>query len=301
MTDRIKMTAGLALAACVAVMTGCQSQRTFASPEEAAEALTRAVAEKDRDEVREIFGSRVRELRTDDPDQDKADLIVFHRAMERSREIERREDGSAVLVVGEARWPFAVPLVLGRDGWRFDTDAGIEELENRRIGRNELRTVEACRTIADAQAEYFAVDRDGDGVNEYAQRLMSSPGNKDGLYWPSPGGVDPSPIGPVLAEAAVRTDERGERLPYNGYQYRTLLRQGAGAPGGAMEYLSGENLTNGWALIAWPAEYNHTGVMSFIASSSGVIYEADLGPDTDEVVDRITAFDPAGDWRPLSE
>jgi len=298
----MKMLNLLAVMACGIVLAagtgGCESQRTFQSPEAAVTSLSEAISAGDRDELRALFGPRAAELRSGDVEQDRQDFASFGRSLESGHVIEPDGEDRATVLVGEERWPFAVPLVNEQGGWRFDTDAGIEELTNRRIGRNELRTIAACRTLIEAQAEYRGVDRDGDGVLEYAQRLMSTPGTRDGLYWPAPGGVDPSPIGPVLAFAAARTDEGGHRLPYNGYFYRLLTAQGSGAPGGAMSYFSGADLTGGWAVIAWPAEYGETGVMSFLAGHGGVVYERDLGPDSAAVA--IAEFDPSAGWTPVS-
>jgi hypothetical protein len=289
----------IALASCSATV-GCQSQRHFASPEEAGAALVVAVQADDTAESRDLFGPRYRDLRSDDAQQDAQDRATFRRVLETGWRFEIDDSGVATLLVGRDEWPFAVPLVQSRKGWRFDTAAGVIELENRRIGRNELRNIAACRTLIDAQIVYRSVDRDDDGVLEYTDRMMSSPGKRDGLHWRSPGGVDPSPIGPYFAAAAVRTDEAGERIPYYGYRYRGLMRQGAGANGGAMEYRRGDDLTGGWAVIAWPDEYDHTGVMTFLVSQHGVIYERDFGPDTDALVAEIDAFDPADGWTPVS-
>lgn len=279
---------------------GCQSQRRFESPDAAVAALSRATASSNKSELRRLFGPRAAELRSADADQDRIDFASFQRALTEGHEIESVSPDEARLLLGEVRWPFAVPIARESDSkWLFDTDAGIEELENRRIGRNELRTIAACRTLVEAQNEYRSVDRNGDGVAEYAQRLMSTPGDRDGLYWPSYGGVDPSPIGPVLAQAATRTDESGERMPYNGYRYRLLYRQGAHAPGGAAEYVVDGRMVNGWAVIAWPDEWDGTGVMSFMVSHAGVIYEADLGPDAD--TSDVDAFDPdPATWKPVA-
>jgi hypothetical protein len=213
----------VALAAIVAFASGgCQSQRRFATPADAVAALTTAAESGDRADLRDLFGPRVAELRSGDPDQDEVDIASFRRRLSEATEIETTEPDKATLLIGQTRWPFAVPIVREHDMWRFDTDAGIEELDNRRIGRNELRTIAACRTLIAAQNEYRSADRNGDGMPEYASRLMSTEGTKDGLYWPSPGGVDPSPIGPVFAQAAIRTDDAGERMPFNGYNFKGL-------------------------------------------------------------------------------
>lgn len=281
-------------------LAGCQSQQTFSSPDAAASALTSAVQEENRGELRKLFGSRGRELRSGDPDQDRADLQVFSRRLGEHREISMVDAERAELLLGSERWPFAVPIVKDGDAWRFDTDAGIEELTNRRIGRNELRVIAACRTVIDGQREYYSQDRNGDGVLEYAQRLMSTEGTRDGLYWPAPGGVDPSPIGPVLAAAASRTDEAGQRLPYYGYLFKPLRQRGPGAPGGAGTYAVNGKLTQGWAVLAHPAEYGETGIMSFQFGSDGTVYEKDLGDGTDDAVKHMDAYDPTDGWTPTS-
>ncbi|MBX3360313.1 MAG: DUF2950 family protein [Phycisphaeraceae bacterium] len=262
-------------------------------PKPRSQRSTRATETRDKSELRRIFGPRTAELRSEDENQDKLDFASFQRALAEGREIETVSEDQAILLMGEVRWPFAVPLVRRSDSkWLFDTDAGIEELENRRIGRNELRTIAACRTLVDAQRVYRSVDRNGDGISEYAQRLMSTPGAKDGLYWPSYGGVDPSPIGPVFAQAAVRTDDAGNRVPFNGYRFRLLNRQGQHAQGGTMEYVVDGRMLNGWAVVAWPDVWDGTGVMTFIVSHAGVVYEADLGPETESAAADINAFDP---------
>ncbi|MBL8746372.1 MAG: DUF2950 domain-containing protein [Phycisphaerae bacterium] len=274
-------------------LSGCQSQKTFSSPEAAVAALSEAVQEQDRGDLRQLFGSRAHELRSDDPDQDRNDLIIFSRRLKEQREISLEGEDRAVLLLGASRWPFAVPMVKTGGAWRFDTDAGIEELTNRRIGRNELQVIEACRTLIDAQREYISKDHDGDGVFEYASHLMSTEGTHDGLYWPAPGGVDPSPIGPVLAAAATRTDERGRRMPYYGYYFRPLFRGGTG------DYMVNGNLTNGWGAVAYPAEYDVTGVMSFLCGSDGVVYQQDFGPETEKKVKALEVHDPSKGWSPV--
>jgi hypothetical protein len=278
---------------------GCQSQRTFRSPEEAVTALDTAVKQQDRDELRRIFGPQVDELKSGDPDQDHDDMIVFARRLAAARKIRKDAPDRATVLIGDDAWPFAVPLVLKGSDWRFDTDAGLDELTSRRIGRNELLTIAACNTLIDAEAEFFNRDPDGLGVKHYAQRLMSAEGKKDGLYWPAPGGVDPSPIGPALALAATRRDEQGERIPFNGYFFKPIYRQAASAPGGAMDYMENGRLTRGWAVIAYPASYGETGIMSFLCSNGGVVYQKDLGDRTDKAVEKLDAFDHGDGWTPV--
>ena len=281
--------------------TGCQSsQRTFKTPEEAVTVLDNAVQKQDSTQLVKLFGPDAKQLRTGDPDQDRADAIVFARRLKQAHKIRMDAPDRAVILVGEEEWPFAVPLVLKNGAWRFDADAGLIELTNRRIGRNELLTIAACNTLIDAQAEFFARDPDGLGVKHYAQKLMSTEGKKDGLYWPAPGGVDPSPVGPVIANAATRRDEKGKRIPFHGYLYKLLDRQAASAPGGAMDFRQDGRLTRGWAVVAYPADYAVTGIMSFLCSEDGTVYEQDLGDDTTKAVAKIEAFDPGAGWKPVA-
>jgi len=292
-------------AAALPLAGGCQSQpqpqpaaqRTFASAEEAVAALDLAVKQEDKAELRRIFGPQAEQLKSGDPDQDHDDAIVFGRRLAAAHKIRLDAPDHATVLIGDDQWPFAVPLVMKDSTWRFDTDAGLDELTNRRIGRNELRTIAACRTLIDAEAEFFDRDPDGLGVKHYATRLLSSEGKKDGLYWPAPGGVDPSPIGPAMALSATRRDEQGQRIPFNGYLFKLLYRQAASAPGGAIEFKQDGQLLRGWGVIAYPAEYGETGIMSFLCSSRGIVYQQDLGDDTAKAVDKIEAFDPAAGWK----
>lgn len=280
------------------LLTGCtQSQRTFRSPEDAINALADAVQKDDNAELRQIFGPEVEDLKSDDPEQDREDILVFSRRLATAHKIRTDSADHATVLIGQEEWPFAVPLVKKGSGWRFDTDAGLEELTNRRIGRNELLTIAACRTLIDAQKEFYDRDPDGLGYKHYAQRLMSYENMKNGLYWPSPGGVDPSPIGPVMAQAARQVNDAGDRIPFNGYLFKLLSRQTAAAPGGELDYMQNGELTRGWAVLAYPAEYGVTGITSFLCSSHGEVYQQDLGDDTEEQAGRIYTFDPDPSWK----
>ncbi len=273
-------------------------QCVFESPEAAAAALVAAVEREDDAEIWRIFGPRTEELKTGNEALDRRAGQLFVRAYEAGHRIGEGSDGSAVVMIGGAEaWPFSVPLVREGELWHFDTDAGIDELANRRVGFNELRAILACHALFRAQLEYHSVDRDGDGVQEYARRLISTPGQKDGLYWPAPGGVDPSPIGPALAHAAARRDEDDQPLSFYGYYYKPLRGQGPSAPGGALTYAQDGELTRGWAVLAYPSEYGETGVMSFLVGSEGEIYERDLGSDTAGAIESIDAYDPGAGWR----
>lgn len=283
------------------ILGGCQSQRTFQSPDAAVAALETAVQTRDRKELRELFGPDAEKLKTGDPDVDDADFIVFSRRLEAARKIQKDGADEATLLIGEEHWPFAVPLVKDKKGWRFNTDAGIEELTNRYIGRNELDTIAACKTLIDAQIEYFERDPDGIGIKHYAQRLQSTDGKKDGLSWPVEGNEDPPPIGPVFAAAAIRKDAAGKPIPFHGYSYKLITSQGPTAPGGAMNYLVDGKLTGGWAAIAYPAEYGETGIMSFLFGSTGIVFQKDLGDDTRTESPAMTSFDPGNGWTAVKE
>src|SRR5262249_43282861 len=221
------------------------------------------------------------------------------RAKERTR-FETLDNGAVIAIIGKEDWPVAIPLVKDPDGWRFDTAAGKEELLNRRIGQNELTAISVARAFVDAQREYARKDRLGDGVKAYAQKLPSDPGKHDGLYWDDPSGKDPSPLGPLVAEAtgegySVQQADAAPR-PYHGYFFRILSGQGAHAPGGARSYIKDGRMTGGFALVAWPAEHGVSGVMTFQVGPQGIVYQKDLGDKTAELAKAITVFDPDDSW-----
>ena len=187
-----------------------------------------------------------------------------------------------------------LPLAKGEEGWHFDTHAAVEEIRIRRIGRNEEHAIEAVRAYHDAQTDYSEIDRDGDGVLEYAQRFVSSDGQYDGLYWADEPGVEESPLGPLF----------GDELPdgeWQGYHYRILTAQGPSAPGGAYSYLLGDNMSRGFALVAWPARYGDSGVMSFMISHDGQVFEKDLGPEGGQLAGAMSSFDPDSSWLEVAE
>jgi hypothetical protein len=191
------------------------------------------------------------------------------------------------------------PLVKRAGGWTFDTPAGVEELLARRIGRNELDTIQACLAFVDMQREYAEEDRDGDGLLAYTARLVSSPGKRDGLYWPTRAGEAQSPAGPLLAGAEPKSKTQGGSVPYHGYYYRVLTAQGKNAPGGARSYSVNGKLIGGIALVAYPAKYRNSGVKTFICSMDGIVYERDLGPGTTAAATGISAYDPDPKWTPV--
>ena len=200
-----------------------------------------------------------------------------------------------VLDLGDQLWPFPFPLVKGEDGkWAFDTVAGLEEIVNRRIGENELQAIETMRLYVEAQRDYATADRDGDGVTEFAQLLVSSEGQTDGLYWPIEQGDGESPVGPAIDTAALEKAKAGDG--YFGYKFRILKRQGNNVAGGAYDYVTNGNMIGGFALIAWPAKYAQTGVSTFVVNQAGVVYEKDFGVDTENIVSGIKTFNPNDSW-----
>jgi len=220
--------------------------------------------------------------------------------------LEKLSDKKSIVYVGPRDWPFPIPIVAGQDGkWFFDTAAGKTEILARRIGRDELETIKVCRAFVQAQREYASQDRDGSGVLKYAQHYRSTPGTHDGLYWEAAAGEEQSPAGPMVAEAALKgypteKSTTGPR-PYQGYLFHILTRQGAAAAGGRYDYVVNGNMIAGFALVAYPAKYGSSGVMTFMISHQGVLYERNLGPRTAELVQSMTEFNPDGTWRPVKD
>ncbi len=208
--------------------------------------------------------------------------------------VEETED-ERVLDLGKQLWPFPFPIVKGEDGkWAFDTVAGLEEIINRRIGENELQAIETARLYVQAQQDYAAEDRDSDGVLEFAQKVVSTDGKTDGLYWPVEQGDGDSPVGPNIDLAALEKAKAGDG--YFGYKFRILKRQGDNVAGGAYDYVVNDNMIGGFALIAWPARYAETGVSTFVVNQAGVVYEKDFGVDTENIVAKIKSFNPGSGW-----
>jgi hypothetical protein len=272
-----------------AVTQPAHAQQVFSSPAAAADALVDAIAASDPDALKRVLGADwKRFIPTADVDQD--DVYAFLAAAAKSKKLVAQRADTAHLAVGAEGWTLPIPIVKRGDGWRFDTRAGAEEIRARRIGANELAAMQAALAYYDAQKEYATADRNGDGVLEYAQRIVSTPGRKDGLYWAALPGEPESPLGPVFG------DERpGDG--YHGYRFRILKAQGKSAPGGAYDYVIGGRMRAGFALVAWPARYGDTGVMSFVVSHSGQLYEKDLGPNTDAIARAMTRFDPDSTWQ----
>jgi len=278
-----------------------EKQATYASPEAAVDALAQAVAARDRAQLRLMFGPRTSELSSGDPQQDEADMQRLSAALQRGYQFQDAGEGEKTVLIGHRGWPFPVPLVSEGQRWRFDTDAGIEEVMNRRVGKNELDAIATCRYYAAAQELYHQMDPDHARAQAYANRLASTQGKRDGLYWPAKDGAPQSPLGPLVSTAVERGELKqpgtGSRQPYRGYFYKVLTRQGPAAPGGQKNYVNADgNMTAGFALLAWPADYGRSGVMSFMIAKDNVVYQADLGKNTQQVAQSITAFDPDSKW-----
>jgi len=279
-------------------------QAYFPTPEAAAQALVDAAAAEGNEALSAILGPDLEDLSSGDAVDDARERAAFVEAALQSAGIEQEGDDRAVLVVGPDDWPFAIPLVRGAEGWYFDTAAGREELLNRRIGRNELSTIEVARAYVDAQYEYAEEDRNGDGMKEFAQKLMSTQGTRDGLFWPTKENEPESPMGSLVAAAWAQGYRPGEGdgpRPYHGYLYRILTAQGEHAPGGPRDYLVDGHLTKGFGLVAWPFEYGNSGIMTFQVNQSGILFQKDLGEDTSAVAASMDVYDPGPGWEPVTD
>jgi hypothetical protein len=288
------LSAGLSVPASGAVV-----QRRFASLEDATTALIDAIRAADRKALLAILGEAGRGL-VFSGDQ-VADRRAGERFVAKYDEGHRLEagGGKVVLVVGNNNFPFAIPLVPDGPSWRFDTEAGKEEMINRRIGENELNTIQVCLAYVDAQREYYARDPDGNSLLQYARRFASSPGKRDGLYWPTGPGELPSPLGALVVRARGEgyTKRSAAPVPYWGYYYRILTAQGKDASGGAFDYLAQGSMIGGFALVAYPARYGVSGVMTFLVNHDGVVYQKDLGPNSAAIARAMKTFNPDSTWK----
>jgi hypothetical protein len=284
---------------CFYVLPAAAAER-FDSHEAAFAAFVGAVRAGDTAALLRILGPDAKSLvSSGDAVADRTGRERFVKAYDEARRLEAG-GGRIVLVLGKEDFPFPIPLVPDRDKWRFDTRAGREEILNRRIGRNELSVVQVCLAYADAQREYYARDPDGDKLLQYAQHFVSRPGRRDGLHWEAKAGEPPSPLGDLVVQArgeGYALGKGGRPNPYHGYYYRILRAQGPHARGGAYGYLANGKMMGGFALVAFPAQYGASGVMTFIVNHDGVVYEKDLGPGTAARARRMTAFDPDDTWK----
>lgn len=292
----------LALLGLPLLATGCAStaSATFATPAEAMHELV--VAAQDADAAESLLGpGGFSLLRSGDEVADQQDYEAVVAQIEEKLAFEQVGDGRMIALLGDEGWEFPIPLVSVDGGWRFDVEAGREEVINRRVGRNELSTIATLREIVDAQREYASEGRDGNPP-AFAARILSSPGKRDGLYWPVAEGEAESPLGSFVAEAAEEGYRSDRPIPYHGYYYRLLTAQGPSAPGGARSYLDEQGrLTRGFAVLAWPASYGNSGVTSFVVNRQGIVFQKDLGAETQAAASAIRAYDPDASWTPTGD
>ncbi|MDR3472363.1 MAG: DUF2950 domain-containing protein [Devosia sp.] len=276
---------------------------TFASPEQAVGALADAWHGGRAADLLKIFGPAGQKLVTSgDPVAERNARRRFATSYDQRHRIEHGGGGEAILVIGNEDWPYPIPIVRQGSGWRFDVKAGAEQVLDRRIGRNELNAIAVCRAYVEAQRDYAAKDPLRSGLHEYAQQVASTEGKRNGLYWPAAAGASESPLGPLVATAEAKgysapPPTAGARAPVYGYYFRILMAQGAQAPGGAKTYLVGGHMTGGFALIAYPAKWGDSGVMTFVVNQTGIVFEKNLGPDTTSTARRITAYNPDRSWK----
>ncbi len=301
----ITVIAIVALTAAIAPRVGAQSagQQTFRTPRDAAAALFAAAKNHDKAMAIKVLGANSEDLfNTGDPEFDARQHQLFvdkYQQMHRLVTVAKRTD---ILYVGAENWPLPVPIKKGKSGWYFDSEAARAEILARRIGADELSAINVCLAIVQAQNEYKAQLHDGATVHQYAQRLASTDSRHDGLYWKEEGSQPKSPLGPRLALASYHGGESApaRSVPYHGYFFKTLTAQGKDAPGGAMSYLVDGKLTRGFAVLAYPARYRVSGVMTFIVNQDGVVYQKDLGPDTEKIAPAIAEYNPDKSWKPAN-
>ncbi|MGA2244826.1 MAG: DUF2950 domain-containing protein [Verrucomicrobiota bacterium] len=300
--------AGLILA--VALLAWSQrapaaGEATFDSPAAAVGALRDAAAAHDTNAMHSIFGPEGHELVSPDAVQATQAFNRFVQRIQEKTQLVTNAGGGFTLEIGKDEWPFPIPLVNRGGKWSFDTAAGRSEVLRRRIGQDELGAIDVCRAYVDAQREYASQDRLGDGVLAYAQLLHSTPGAHDGLYWPAKPGEPPSPLGPLVAAAHVEGYHHtagtlnDQEAPYHGYYFKILTCQGRHAPAGKYDYLINGRMIAGFALVAWPAQWANTGVMTFIVNQQGRVYQRNLGPKTARLAAAMTRYDPDDQWTPV--
>ena len=300
----VNLVALIAIALCGANVTLAQTQQQlFSSPEEATRALVTATQAKDRSSLARIFGPLIKDLLSGDTVSDANDLSDLSAFISEGTRLEKESDQKVTLMVGNDEWPFPVSIIKAGSQWRFDTENGVEEVHARRIGGNEIDATLVCKAYALAQYDYFNNgDWDEDQVSEYALRLLSSAGKKDGLYWEVVGDEEQSPLGPLVARAAdegyTRKKGTGTQTvaPFHGYYFKILTRQGTSAPGGAYNYIINGNMIAGFALVAYPAVWGNSGVMTFVVNQEGRVYEKNLGARTTQIAGAMTEYNPDSTW-----
>jgi len=288
---------GLLLALAVRTPAAHADAAVYPTPEAAADAFKAALGQDDGSGLEALFGAEHRdELVGGDPAGARQTVASLRQAANVALKVAPDGVDRATLLVGARGWPMPIPLVKGAAGWSFDVDEGMEEITDRRIGRNELSAIETSHAYVDAQMEYASADRNGDQVLEYAQRIESTPGKHDGLYWVDESGDDPSPFGPFIAGAEEYLGYRKAGEPFHGYRFRILTAQGAKPPGGKYGYVINGHMIAGFALVAWPADYGDSGIMTFVVNQQGKVFQKDLGPDTAKLVAAMKEYDPGDGW-----
>ena len=286
---------------------GAPLQRLFSSPEDAVKSLADTVKTKDKAALDQIFGPSETDLRSGDRVQDAAEFEELAKHLAEKTSLVKEGDSKVILHIGNENWPFPIPIVKKDNQWFFDTEAGKEEILNRRIGENELTAILVSRAYVKAQREYTLKDWDGDGIFAYAQKLRSDPGKKNGLFWRSAPGEEVSPLGELVARAwhegykKEKAAFREEPTPFHGYYFRILTQQGKNAPGGKYNYIINGNMVGGFALVAFPANWGKSGVMTFIVNQQGKVYEKNLGADTVKIGREMKSYKPDATWIPVKD
>jgi len=296
--------AAVLLLLALPLATFAAEQKTFATPDAAVDAFMAALKANDDAALIAIFGAEHKGLVvTPDDAADAATRAKFLAALQAFRVLDDRGPDRRVLLIGDQAWPFPIPLARDKGAWRFATEDGADEILNRRIGGNERNAIVVLRAYIDAQRQYASRDRDGDGVRQYAQKLGSTPGKHDGLYWPADAakGEEQSPFGPLVAESAAYLKGHKAGDAYRGYHFKILTRQGKNAAGGAYSYVINGRMIAGFALVAYPAQFGESGVMSFIVSNNGKVYQKDLGRDSTAIGAKMTTFDPGAGWKEIKD
>ena len=299
---RMLILAVAAAATAFLALPAFADQRHFPTPQAAMDGLMTVLSAGDKQGVLAIFGEEhAHFLIGDDEAQARTEWRDVYRAAKEATILRPDGEGRYIVVVGRRAWPLPIPIVQDSGGWRFDTAAGIEEVINRRIGRDELAAMDLARNYVEAQRVYASADHNGDQVLEYAQHLISTPNHQDGLYWPATPETGPSPFGPYISEVSEYLTDKKRGDPYRGYYFRVLTKQGPNAPGGAYDYIINGHMIAGFALVAWPAEYGTMGIMTFLISHQGRLLQKDLGPDTEQIVASMHAYDPDVSWTDAKE
>jgi hypothetical protein len=287
---------------------GAPSQRLFNSPEDALKTLVEAVKAEDKAVLDQMFGPSGKDLRSGDEVQDAAEFKEFAKHLAEKTDLVKENDSKVILHVGNENWPYPIPIVKYNDQWFFDAEAGKEEILNRRIGEDELTAILVCRVYVRAQREYVLKDWDGDGIFAYARKLRSDSGKRNGLFWRAIKGEEVSPLGELVARAwhegykkKKATFKEAEPLPFHGYYFKILTRQGKNVAGGKYNYIVNGNMVGGFALVAFPSNWGKSGVMTFIVNQQGKVYQKNLGPDTMKIAQKMESYNPDETWTPVKE